>query len=332
MGEQAEAVWTEAAWTAAFERTRARAGAAGAASARREVVRACRGVMRAYTTGFYLVSRFLPRRKRDDVEVIYASVRYPDEVVDTFPLAPEEQTARLDRWARAYEAALSIGTLRQRLVAGIPFPLAAFADIVRATGLPAEHYRAFLGAMRLDVHPRPFATMDDLVGSYVYGSAVVVGFFLTYVYGASSPGAFGRALDSARELGIGLQLTNFLRDVAEDQRRGRCYLPADLLRAEGIGRPDAFDPAQAGPLARVVKRMAETARGHYAKARADLDAFAPDTRIAIEACIEVYACLNDRILSSDRGLAHRESVPMREKLRPLPASKYWRIPLAYLAR
>ena len=174
--------------------------------------------------------------------------------------------------------------------------------------------------------------MDDLINSYIYGSAIVVGYFLTHVYGASAPERFPQALESARDLGIGLQLTNFLRDVGEDQRRGRMYLPQDLLRAEGIENADARDPACHAAFGRAVKTLAAEAARYYERSARNLDAFAADSRIAIRACIDVYGLLNQRILESARGIAHRESVPLREKLRPLPPSKYWRIPLAYIAK
>jgi len=328
---EAPAAWTEAAWTAFEAATRRRALAAGEARAWPIVARAARRVMRAYTTGFFLASRFLPRQKRDRVEIIYATVRYPDEVADTFPLSADERGARLEAWAAAYETALACGGLRESLEAGVPCFLAAFREIVRRHGIPPEHYRAFLDAMRRDIRPRPFATLDDLVENYVYGSAVVVGYFLAHMYGAAAPERLSDALAAARELGIGLQLTNFVRDVAEDRRRGRLYLPLDLLRAEGLG-PDADprDPTARAGFERAIRRMAGIAEEYYARAARGLDAFAPDSRAAIRACIEVYGALNRRI-RADGTIGRRESVPLREKWRCLPPSKYWRIPLAYLA-
>jgi phytoene synthase len=330
---EGEVVWSEAVWSA-FERdTRHRALAADDPRVAWErVVRASRKVMRAYTTSFFIVSRFLPRHKRDRVEVIYAAVRYPDEVVDSFPLSPGDRHGRLDSWAAAYETALDCGSLCESLERGVPCFLAGFCEVTRQSGIPPEYYRAFLGAMRLDVQPEPFRTLEHLIDSYIYGSAIVVGYFLTYVYGASSPERFPQALESACDLGIGLQLTNFLRDVGEDQRRGRMYLPQDLLRAEGIENSDARDPAHQAAYGRVVKTLAAEAAGYYERASRNLDAFAVDSRIAIRACIDVYGLLNRRILESARGIAHRESVPLREKLRSLPAGKYWRIPVAYIAR
>jgi phytoene synthase len=314
---------------------RVREAALGARSERaawRVLNREARRVMRAYTTSFFIVSRFLPRAKREEVEAVYAAVRYPDEVVDTFPLDAGGRLRLLDEWGAHYETGIKSATLHEALARGVPAHLAGFTRVVRERDIPEEHYRAFLGAMRLDVTPRPFETLDDLIGSYVYGSAVVVGYFLTHVYGASGAGGFARALAAARHLGVALQLTNFLRDVAEDQRRGRVYLPADALRAEGIETLDAADPRQQAQLARVVRRLAAVAAEHYASAEAGLDAFAPDCRLAVRSCIRVYGRLNERIAASGRGAAHRESVPLREKFRVLPPSKYWRIPLAYLSR
>src|SRR5262249_14019963 len=154
-------------------------------------------------------------------------------------------------------------SIRESLESGAPCFVAAFAQVVRECGIPPEHYHAFLDAMRLDVWPRRFETLDDLIESYIYGSAIVVGYFLTYVYGSPKPQGFARALKSARDLGIALQLTNFLRDVAEDQRRGRVYLPLDLLRAEGITEMDATDPYQQPALNNVLRKLTAITEKYY---------------------------------------------------------------------
>jgi len=329
-------VWGVAEWAAGERRAREAALRAGSeAAAWRVLNRESRRVMRAYTTSFFIVSRFLPRAKREEVEAVYAAVRYPDEVVDTFPLDARTRLGLLDEWQTHYEVGINSATLQEALASGVPAHLAGFTRVVRERDIPAEHYRAFLDAMRLDIRPRPFKTTDDLVRSYVYGSAVVVGYFLTHVYGSRTEADFGRALAGARSLGVALQLTNFLRDVAEDQRRGRVYLPQEMLREEGVAAAaefDARDERQRDALSRVLLRLARVAENYYAAAAADLDAFSPDCRLAIHACIKVYGRLNERIAQSGRGPDHRESVPLGEKFRVLPPSKYWRIPLAYLTR
>lgn len=327
--------WPESVWETLESRTRRRVLAAGSDEAAwRAVTRSAWKVIRAFTTSFFIASRFLPAAKRRQVDVIYAAVRYPDEIVDSFPLTPAERLARLDRWAEGYERSLEAASVREAVAAGIPWPLAGFSRVVRESGIPPEHYRAFLAAMRRDVHPRPFADLDDLVDSYVYGSAVVVGYFLTYVYGAAAPGEMERTLEASRKLGIALQLTNFFRDVVEDYHRGRVYLPADELAREGIGELDLARPEHRRGVARVLTRLAAVADGQYGEALADLDAFAADVRPAIGACIAVYRRLNERIArlgeAGGEEVLARQSVPAWEKLRALPPSKYWRLPLAYL--
>jgi 15-cis-phytoene synthase len=326
-------VWTSNGWAALELETRSLAlEAYSEREAWEIIIKRARRVLKTYSTSFFIVTRFLPPLKREKVEAIYAAVRYPDEIVDTFQLDQLSRTQYLNSWAMMYERGLAAASIGDALGAKVPSFLAAFTKVVREAWIPPEHYRAFIEAMRRDIAPRPFETLDDLIETYIYGSAIVVGYFLTYVYGPDSPGNFERALRSARSLGIALQLTNFLRDVCEDERRGRVYLPLDQLRAEGIAELKVEDVGQQAALSRVLRRMAAIAEEYYRASLRDLDAFAPDSQLAIRACISVYRRLNERIGRSPHGIMHRESVPASEKFKALPPSKYWRIPLAYLRR
>ncbi len=325
------AAWSQDIWRK-LERAANRAALAAASpdGQWRAVGRSARSILRNYSTSFFIVTRFLPSAKRSQVEIIYAAVRYPDEIVDTFPLSETDRVHALDLWVSDYERSLGCESLDEAIALGGNCFAAAFAQVVREKRIPTEYYRAFIEAMRLDVTPRRYMDLEDLIESYIYGSATVVGYFLAYVYGASAPEEFGRAMTASRDLGIALQLTNFLRDVREDQRRGRVYLPLDMLRAEGLTEVDAEDERSFDALNRVLRRLSGIAEEHYRAAERNLDAFAPDCRMAIQACINVYRELNLRIGKSREGILHRESVPMSDKFRVLPSSKYWRVPLAYL--
>ena len=326
-----QAEWTEFAWEQLDNRLRTAALARGDdRSLWLTVANGARNVLRRYSSSFFIVTRFLPREKRRAVEVIYAAVRYPDEIVDTFTLSPAERLERLNLWSEAYERSLEYTTLREALADGVPVFAAAFGNVVRQYGIPPEYYRSFLDAMKQDADPEPFRTLDDLIESYVYGSAIVVGYFLAYVYGPSEHSEFARALKASRNLGIALQLTNFLRDIGDDKRRGRLYLPFDMLSAEGLAPDTLYQPHHASSVRRALSSFARIADGYYAEAERDLSAFSRDCIPAIRACIEVYRALNRRLDSSDRSLYHRESVPLMQKLRALPPSKYWRIPLAFM--
>lgn len=297
--------------------------------ARQVLTRMARGVLRRYSTSFFIVTRFLPPAKRWQVELIYAAVRYPDEVVDTFALPAQQKRLLLSSWRASFDRALASGSMLNALGQGLPAILAGFAEVVREAGIPPKHYHEFLNAMEADVEPRRYATLNDLTENYIYGSAIVVGYFLAYVYGASSPSEFPRVLEVSRRLGIALQLTNFLRDVVEDRGRGRVYLPLDLLRAEGLLEPDLVSEPGRMATGRVLATLGETARADYAFSRANLGAFAADSQVAIRACVDVYGLLNDRV-SSESALQGRQSVSAYRKFLSLPFSKYWRLPLAYL--
>ena len=286
--------------------------------------------MRAYTTGFFLASRFLPRHARHDVERIYAAVRYPDEIVDTFPWPAERKITALEAWRSEYVRGLECADERECLRSGISPWLTGFCGVVRRRGIPAQHYHDFITAMERDIHPPRYETMDDLIQGYIYGSAIVVGYFLTHVYGAERPDELPRALESARDLAIGLQLTNFARDIAEDERRQRLYLPLQALREAGGDPAYPFAPENKDALAQASRAMAREAEKCYARAEDGVDAFSFDCRPAVRSCIGVYRALNEHILSVGWTPHIRASATGREKWRALPASKYWRLPFTLL--
>ncbi len=318
--------WTDIEWQVRDAIARQRALRPDGRGARRAIVSLGRDVLKQYSTSFFIVTRFLPPEKRARVDMLYAAVRYPDEVVDTFELSPSRREQKLSDWRARFEHALTLGSIREALLDGVPVILAGFVQVMRETGIPAAYYHSFLDAMHADINPRQYVSLDDLVDNYIYGSAVVVGFFLAHIYGATD---FERAMQASRRLGVALQLTNFLRDVSEDSSRGRLYLPADMLRARGVEGRNFNTPGERAALAEVVAELAGIARRDYQFALANLDAFSADCRVAIDACIRVYGELNDRV-SQAFSLQRRESVPLSRKLSVLPASKFWRLPLAYL--
>ena len=304
-------VWTFDQWASLEQRLRAAHRSPDGAARR-----AARKVLHAFSSSFFLVTRFLPAAKRAHVELIYAAVRYPDEIVDTFDLTDASRHALLDEWQQHYESALELPDAAARRNSDIPWILCAFSEVVLTDRIPHEHYRAFLDAMRRDIPPTPFLTLEDLIDDYIYGSAIVVGYFLAHVYGTAPGASMSEAYASASDLGIALQLTNFCRDVEEDRSRGRSYIPADLISEHGLSR--------------AITLLAQAAEQRYDSALRTIDVFSADTRPAIRACIDVYRMLNHRILNSGGEVRIRHSVPVVDKLGALPPSKYWRIPLAYM--
>ena len=324
---QADAVWSRDQWALLERQVSENLLSAKIGESRQIGSRWGRKVLKAYSSSFYAVTRFLPKEKRCDVEMVYAAVRYPDEIVDTFDLPVSEKEEALTHWLQLYERSGRLPTIRDAVAAGIPATIAGFRDVARRHNIPERHYVDFVQAMRSDIAPQVFSDWTDLIERYVYGSATVVGFFLAHIYGTSHGHTLDESLRGARSLAIALQLTNFARDVADDAARSRCYLPADQVDMSGnalwplvlAGDPEAIAEAK--------MLLAEEAAIWYDRAASDIEAFNPDSRVAIESCHRLYSTLNTRILRSESPF-ERESLSFWSKLSVLPRSKYWRLPLS----
>ena len=295
-------------------------------------VKFSRKVLKTHSTSFFIVTRFLPKFMRDEVELVYGSVRFPDEIVDSFDIKNYEKKELLSNWRNKYRLALESGSFEDSINKDVPILLAGFTEVVKKYSIPAKYYESFLDAMELDVEPRNFENTDDLIDNYVYGSAIVVGYFLAYVYGSSQIDNFEETLKSSKELGIALQLTNFIRDINEDLKRGRVYIPKTILNNNGIDLKNYDNNVNQNTSSINAARMelASIANKYYKESEKGIESFSPESRIAIKACIELYGKLNDRIISRGNDIKTRESLSWSEKLGALPSSKYWKLPIAYL--
>lgn len=295
-------------------------------------VKFSRKVLKTHSTSFFIVTRFLPKFMRDEVELVYGSVRFPDEIVDSFDIKNDEKKVLLSNWRNKYRLALESGSFEDSINKDVPILLAGFTEVVKKYSIPSSYYESFLDAMELDVEPRNFENTDDLIDNYVYGSAIVVGYFLAYVYGSSQIDNFKETLKSSKELGIALQLTNFIRDINEDLKRGRIYIPKTILKNNGIELKNYANNVNQNTTSINSARMelASIANKYYKESEKGIESFSPDSRVAIKACIELYGKLNERIISRGNDIKVRESLSWSEKLGALPSSKYWKLPMAYL--
>ena len=295
-------------------------------------VKFSRKVLKTHSTSFFIVTRFLPKFMRDEVELVYGSVRFPDEIVDSFDIKNDEKKVLLSNWRDKYRLALESGSFEDSINKDVPILLAGFTEVVKKYSIPSSYYESFLDAMELDVEPRNFENTDDLIDNYVYGSAIVVGYFLAYVYGSSQIDNFKETLKSSKELGIALQLTNFIRDINEDLKRGRIYIPKTILKNNGIELKNYANNVNQNTTSINSARMelASIANKYYKESEKGIESFSPDSRVAIKACIELYGKLNERIISRGNDIKVRESLSWSEKLGALPSSKYWKLPMAYL--
>jgi len=176
----------------------------------------CRAVTRRSGTTYYWSTFVLPPVKRHHVWALYALCRTADDIVDA--LGDEPVTARaaaLADFGASVRAALADGHADEPV-------LHAVAHTARSFAIEPTCLDRFLRSMTMDLTVTSYATWDDLL-VYTDGSAAVIGEMMLPILEPSSPAA----LTHARDLGTAFQLTNFLRDVAEDLDRGRLYLPLD---------------------------------------------------------------------------------------------------------
>lgn len=275
----------------------------------------CRRLHARYGRSYYLATRLLPRWKRRHVHALYGFARYADEIVDSFTMTADRSRA-LDRLSALVEAGLAGAEADDPV-------LPAFLHTVRSFGIDHGDVGAFLASMRADLSVTSYATYDDLLG-YMAGSAAAIGTMMLPVL-EPAPGRAEAAREPARQLGLAFQLTNFIRDVAEDFARGRVYLPVEDLDKFGVD-PSALGASRSGRAVRELLAFeAGRARDHYRAAAGGIGLLVASSRPCVRAAFDLYGGILDEI--ERRGfevLAGRVRVPRRRKAavfaRHLPAS------------
>ncbi len=212
-------------------------------------------------SSFRLGLACLPRPRRDAMRTLYAFCRVLDDIADEPGISPAERHAQLDAWETCLAALESHAEIEDP-----PALVGALAAIHQRYGLDFAECRAVIAGMRMDVDGPIVAPEEEVFRLYCRRVAVSVGLISLPLMGATDPGA----RRFAAELGHALQCVNIVRDVAEDARLGRCYLPRELLVAHGIASVDAAEILRHPNLGAVRAKLAARARAHFAAALEDL--------------------------------------------------------------
>ncbi|HEY2386120.1 MAG TPA: presqualene diphosphate synthase HpnD [Candidatus Binatia bacterium] len=257
----------------------------------------CERIARASSSSFTLAFRLLPVERRGGLAALYAYCRMVDDAADE----SADPVAALAEWRAEL----------RRLRDGAPtHPVAiALADAVRRFAIPVAHLDEILTGVEMDVVPRAYETFDELRG-YCYHVAAAVGLAALPIFGCRDL----RSRAYAEALGIALQLTNILRDVAEDAERGRIYLPREDLQRFGYGERELHTHARNDALHALVAFEVERARDFYRAARASMVARDRRALVAAEGMRLVYQRLLARIAADpDTIFGLRLAVPTHEK-------------------
>lgn len=265
----------------------------------------CRRLHARYGRSYYLATRLLPAWKRRHVHALYGFARHADEIVDGHRDAAERARA-LDALTAEVTAGLAGEPVRDPV-------LPAFLHTVRSFGIDHDDIAAFLGAMRADLTVTRYPTYDDLLG-YMAGSAAAIGTMMLPIL-ETVPGCEQAAREPARQLGLAFQLTNFLRDVAEDLARGRIYLPLQDMAAFGVTEEDLRRPTTGPAVRELLAFEAERARAHYRAAEPGIEMLIPSSRPCIRAAKELYGGILTEIERSGYAVLERRArVPRRRRL------------------
>jgi 15-cis-phytoene synthase len=264
--------------------------------------RRCRALAREHGTTYYLSTFLLPRQAWRHVWALYAFCRCADEIVDDLGPAPVTERERtLRAWGDRFFADLGAGASDDPV-------LQAVVSTVRAYGLDPDCFRRFLASMTMDLTVTSYATWDDLL-VYMDGSAAVIGEMMLPIL---EPPAGTAAVGPARDLGLAFQLTNFLRDVAEDLNRGRVYLPhEDLARFGADPATRRVDEAWRRLMAFEIDRC----RALYRSADEGLALLPPASARCVRSARVLYAGILDRIEAAGHDVfTRRARVPAWRKL------------------
>ena len=263
-------------------------------------------VIRHHSKSFSLASKLLPAEARTDAVVVYAWCRHVDDAIDNTAGAEQKAALRV------------LGEELDSVYAGEPQAdplLRLFQSVVVERRIPEQYPRDLITGMTMDVEGRLYETLDDLL-SYCYHVAGCVGLMMCHVMGLSREDA----LSNAAHLGMAMQLTNICRDVEEDWRNGRLYLPTELLASYGaphlvgrIGEP--FPPEATAAAAATIEDLLTAAEVLYRSGDAGLDALSWRSALSIRTARQVYATIGEYVRAqSCDPLAGRAFVPQGRKL------------------
>ena len=242
-------------------------------------------------SSFYYSFLFLSPERRRAITALYAFCREVDDVVDN---AGDAGVARAKlAWWRAEIAQMYAGTPSHKVTQ-------ALAPAVREYALPAEHFIAIIDGMQMDLDQIRYLDYEAL-SAYCYRAAGVVGLLAAPIFGLSNP----QTLRYAERLGIALQLTNIVRDVGEDARRGRIYLPQSELQQFEVPASTILRAEYAPGFAALMRHQIARARAQYDEALALLP---PEDRRAQRPGLimaAIYRTLLDEIEREDGRVLHQ---------------------------
>lgn len=242
---------------------------------------------------FAAAARLFAPTERADAVMLYTWCRHADDVIDGQNLGHDQcqdfrngQKARLEKLRQQTQSALDGDASADPV-------FEALRQVVDRNEIPHRHPQELLAGFAMDVDERQYQTFDDTL-DYCYHVAGVVGVMMAMIMGARG----NRTLDRASDLGVAFQLTNIARDIIDDARAGRCYLPQEWLDEVSLITIDPDDRRQWPKLHLLALRLLEQAEPYYESAQVGLRALDFRSAWAVASARRVYRDIGRKLLKS----------------------------------
>lgn len=268
----------------------------------------CRQTTRTHAKSFYFCSQFLKAEKRNAIYAVYALCRHVDDEVDEAEIRSAEEAAKaVARWREELDAVYKGGNPSSPV-------LIAWQDMLKSYRIKQELPLELMRCVLMDTHINRYETFDELY-VYCYRVASVVGLMSSEIFGYTEP----KTLDYAEALGIAMQLTNILRDVGEDARMGRIYLPQEDLRRFNYTEEMLMRGEVNESFTALMKFEIERARSYYKEAEKGIPLLERDARFTVLLASRIYGGILSEIEKQNYDVfTKRAHTTLFQKLRSVP--------------
>jgi len=278
----------------------------------------CRMITKVHAKTFYMATRFLPNHKQRSIFAIYGLCRYVDDLVDEAEdLIFKHEISHIEIFEKLELFKENLINTYKNVDQYDPI-LVAFSDTLKRFDISLELPLLLLDGVKMDLTKNRYESFDELY-DYSYKVASVVGLMTSEVFGYKDK----KALDYAVDLGIAMQLTNILRDVGEDLRRDRIYLPRVEMNSFNV-RLDSFKKREQAPeFIEFMKFQIARARRYYKNADKGISMLNRDSRLPVLLARENYSRILDKIEENDYNVfEQRAYLNSTEKFYILPKVVY----------
>lgn len=279
----------------------------------------CKSVTKFHAKSFYFAAKFLPKHKQKAVYPIYAFCRHVDDEIDEIGDGDEAEAVKsVEKWKANLNNIYENKFDEQRTTNNEQTQVfIAFQDVLQTYQIPQNLPLELIQGVLMDTTTKRYETFEELY-VYCYRVASTVGLMSSEILGYSDK----IALEYAEAMGIGMQLTNILRDVKEDAEIGRIYIPQEDLRRFNISEEQIFARKFDENFRQMMKFQVERAREYYEKGEKGIPLLEKDSRFTVLLASRIYAKILDKIENLDYNVfSARAHTNKSQKLLSIP--KIW---------